>query len=244
MEARAEHQRTKHYQSLYSFTTSIGVGLIILVLFWILHYRGGFAWQSHPSQEFYWHPFLMVLGMVFLYSQSILVYRTFRHAPKTKLKIIHASLHCLAFILSVIGLKAVFDSHNLPPKPMANLYSLHSWIGLITVIIFAAQFLFGFISFLFPGLSKSVRQAFLPVHTAIGTGGFILAIITTMTGLTEKVIWTLSDKYSSFESEGIIFNFIGVFAALYGVMVLYMVNETDYKRVALPEDEMALASSD
>ncbi|KAJ8957867.1 hypothetical protein NQ318_001863 [Aromia moschata] len=43
MEARAEHQKTKHYQTLYTFTTSMGVGLLILVLFWILYFRGGFA---------------------------------------------------------------------------------------------------------------------------------------------------------------------------------------------------------
>lgn len=52
------------------------------------------------------------------------------------------------------------------------------------------------------------------------------------------------DNYSKFVSEGVVFNFIGVFAALYGVLVLYMVNELDYKRVALPEDEMALTGSD
>ncbi|KAJ8957868.1 hypothetical protein NQ318_001864 [Aromia moschata] len=164
--------------------------------------------------------------------RPILIYRTFRNAPKKRLKILHATLHGSAFVLSVVGLKAVFDSHNLAKKPIPNLYTLHSWIGLITIIIFAAQFLSGFISFLYPGLSKTMRQTLMPVHTAFGIGGFVLAVTTTMTGLTEKVIWTLDSNYKDFISEGIIFNLMGVFAVFYGIMVLYMVNELDYKRVA------------
>lgn len=70
MEARSEHQITKMYNTLYSFTTSLGTGLLLLVLFWILHYRGGFTWQSNPTIQFNWHPFLMLLGMIFLYSQG------------------------------------------------------------------------------------------------------------------------------------------------------------------------------
>ncbi|XP_074040176.1 transmembrane ascorbate-dependent reductase CYB561 isoform X2 [Leptinotarsa decemlineata] len=241
MEARAEHQKVRHYQTFYSFTTSMGVGLLALVLFWILYYRSGFAWQKTPSQEFYWHPFLMVLGMVFLYSQSMLVYRSLRHVPKMKLKIIHASLHGLAFILSVIGLKAAFDSHNLVDPPKPNLYSLHSWIGLATVIIFALQFLIGFLSFLYPGISINLRKALMPVHTSFGIGCFILAIVTTLTGVTEKVLWTLSTDYQKYPSEGILINLIGVFTVFYGVMVLYMVNEMDYKRVATVEDDIPLS---
>lgn len=69
----------------------------------------------------------------------MLVYRTGRNLEKLTLKRLHALLHFVAFILSVIGLKAVFDSHNYANPPTANLYTLHSWIGLITVILFAAQ---------------------------------------------------------------------------------------------------------
>lgn len=58
-------------------------------------------------------------------------------------------------------------------------------------IYFRFQFLSGFLTFLYPGLATSLRKALLPVHTAIGTGCFILALISTTTGLTEKVLWTL-----------------------------------------------------
>lgn len=52
-----------------------------------------------------------------------------------------------------------------------------------------------------------------------------------------------SGNYSKFVSEGFVFNFIGVLAVLYGVLVLYLVNETDFKRVEAVEDEITLASS-
>ncbi|XP_060533443.1 lysosomal membrane ascorbate-dependent ferrireductase CYB561A3 isoform X2 [Cylas formicarius] len=243
MEARSEHQKTKMYGTIYSFTTSLGVGLLMMVLFWILHYRGGFAWHSNPAQQFYWHPFLLVLGMVFLYSQSILVYRTGRSVQKKKLKLLHGALHLLAFILSVIGLKAVFDFHNLSATPIANLYTMHSWIGLITVIIFALQFFFGFISFLYPGISMTLRRAIMPIHIVVGTLTFVLAIICVLTGLTEKALWTLKN-YADFPAEGFVYNFIGLITIFYGLLVLYLVGEASYKRSPLPEDEVVLSMSD
>lgn len=69
MEARAEHQKVKNYNVLYIVDTVLGAGAVLLIFIWILHFRSGFAWQSKPHLEFNWHPFLMVLGLIFIFAQ-------------------------------------------------------------------------------------------------------------------------------------------------------------------------------
>ena len=64
-----------------------------------------------------------------------------------------------ALLLASIGLKAVFDSHNLAEPQMPNLYTLHSWIGLAAVIFFAMQVSFELTSFTYKVAVGSTSSA-------------------------------------------------------------------------------------
>jgi cytochrome b-561 len=77
--------------------------------------------------------------MFYIFLAAIMIYRAFRNNRKRRLKLAHMLIHVIAFILVIIGLVAVFDSHNLKAPPVRNLYTLHSWIGLSAVILFACQ---------------------------------------------------------------------------------------------------------
>lgn len=70
---------------------------------------------------------------------AIIVYRLpwTWNCSKLTMKFIHAGLNLLAFICAVIAMVAVFDFHNTAKIP--NMYSLHSWLGLIAVILYCLQ---------------------------------------------------------------------------------------------------------
>jgi len=214
----------------------LGLGVVILVAVWLGHYRGGFAWQSDPSKEFNYHPLFMVIGFVFLSGNAMLVYRVFRNDKKIYVKMMHAMLQLSALVFVAIGLKAVFDSHNLPTPPINNLYSLHSWLGIATVALFCLQWLGGCISFLKPGLSTERRTSYKPHHVFWGVLLYILAIATCLTGLTEKAFFSVQG-YSSFVPEGYLVNAIGLLLVALGAVVVYVVTKPDYAREPLPEEQ-------
>lgn len=82
------------------------------------------------------------------------------------------------------------------------------------------------------------------MHVAFGTSCFIGAMLAAVSGLLEKAIWSLKDDYKEFTIEGVVVNLIGVFIALYGILVLYLVNHDDFKRTALTDDQIGLDRSD
>jgi len=55
-------------------------------------------------------------------------------------KQLHATLHSLALVCIVGAIAAAISSHTLKrPDPIPNFYSPHSWLGLTTLSVVAAQ---------------------------------------------------------------------------------------------------------
>jgi len=239
---------------VYGIAQICGFMAVVLVGIWTGHHLGGFAWQSDPKHEFNWHPLLMTLGMIYLYGNGILMYRMFRNERKRKLKLLHAGIMISAFLCAVIALKAVFDSHNLNPCkhpsqegdtcPLPNLYSLHSWLGLLTVILFLFQWLSGMVTFLFPGLASHLRASYMPLHTFFGLFIFITACVTALLGITEKTIFALGSKYQERDPSGVVANWIGLLIVVFCVLVVYLIANPRFKRLTRPEDEMLLTDRD
>uniref|UniRef100_A0A4X2KKA5 Transmembrane ascorbate-dependent reductase CYB561 n=1 Tax=Vombatus ursinus TaxID=29139 RepID=A0A4X2KKA5_VOMUR len=113
----------------------LGLTVVAITGAWLGLYRGGLAWES--ALQFNVHPLCMVIGMVFLQGDALLVYRVFRNEAKRTTKILHGLLHIFALVIALVGLVAVFEYHK--KMSYADLYSLHSWCGLLVFILYLVQ---------------------------------------------------------------------------------------------------------
>lgn len=170
----------------------------------------------------------MIVRFFLLFYLAILIYRGFRFGRKKNLKITHATIHGLAFIFSLFGLIAAFDSHNYAVPKIPNLYSLHSWIGLSAIILFVCQYVVGFFCYLFPMIREPMKVFYMPIHIFCGLLGYVLALAAALIGLNEKAFFALSNTYGELPSQGLLINCIGVLLTIFGSLVMYLVTEPRY----------------
>ncbi|GIX94644.1 putative cytochrome b561 [Caerostris darwini] len=85
---KMDHSR-KQYTTVYMLIVILGFISVALVFIWTNYFLGGFAWQSDPLHQFNYHPVLAVLGLVVLYGNGLLIYRTLHYEKKSKLKLLH-----------------------------------------------------------------------------------------------------------------------------------------------------------
>ncbi|VDD82049.1 unnamed protein product [Mesocestoides corti] len=178
-----ETSKTKAIIPLIVIAQIFGLAAVVTCIIWMGYYNDGFDWADSAC-VFNYHPVFMVLGLIFCFGDAMLIYRVFRFLPKLPLKAVHAVLMLLSLLFSVVGLKSAFDSHNLRAIP--NMYSLHSWIGLVTIILFSLQWVIGLVTFLVPSIPLRLRATILPLHTSMGLFLFCCAIAACISGITEK----------------------------------------------------------
>uniref|UniRef100_A0A803N0K8 Cytochrome b561 domain-containing protein n=1 Tax=Chenopodium quinoa TaxID=63459 RepID=A0A803N0K8_CHEQI len=164
-----------------------GILSIILLLVWLLHYRGGLGLDSdNPYRILNVHIFLMFFGFIFFAGQAI--------------------------TLGIIGVYAAFKYHY--KANVTNMYSLHSWIGLGTFIVYGIQWFFGFVTFWLPR-PGATRARLAPWHVCFGRALLYFAICTAETGLMQ--LFTILKLASS--SEGRLINFTGLAILIFGISV-------------------------
>lgn len=210
-------------------TQVVGIAVLVLTLVWTIAFLGGLSVSSEfPDQIFNLHPLCEVFAFVFLFGQAILTYRLLS-LPKPTLKLIHTIVNGVALFFAVFGLWAVLKFHALRGIP--DFYSLHSWFGLATLILFLAQWLTGLYTFLYPGAAAPTRQMVMPWHTFLGLFIFVLALTTASQGLLEKSIFRFSGGLAKRGAEALMVNFTGILVFLWGALVLLTATKSDKTRL-------------
>jgi len=190
----------------------------ILVLVWNLYFRGGLAWEStNKSLIFNLHPVLMLIGLIIIGGEAIISYKALPLKKEVK-KVIHLVLHAIALILGIIGVYAAFKYHN--ESSIANLYSLHSWLGIGVISLYGIQWVYGFIVFFYPGGPAEIRRESLPWHVLFGIFVYILAVATATLGFLEKLTFLENSGLAKYGSEAFLVNFTAIVTVLYGTFVL------------------------
>ncbi|BAF26916.1 probable ascorbate-specific transmembrane electron transporter 1 [Oryza sativa Japonica Group] len=193
-----------------------------MVLLWCVHFRGGLALSSPTNKGliFNVHPVLMLIGFIILGSEAIMGYKIWPWGHDTN-KMVHLLLHAIALLLGSVGIYAAFKFHN--ESGIANLYSLHSWVGLGTICLYGVQWIFGFVTFFFPGASPSLRRAALPWHVRSGLLVYILALLAAELGFLEKLTFLEAGGLGRYSSEALLVNFTAVLVILLGSAVVMYV---------------------
>ncbi|GMP70218.1 hypothetical protein CsSME_00029157 [Camellia sinensis var. sinensis] len=163
------------------------------------------------------HPVLILIGLIIIGGEAIISYKALPLKKEVK-KLIHLVLHSIALILGIVGVYAAFKYHN--ESGIANLYSLHSWLGIGIIVLYGVQWIYGFIVFFYPGGTASVRRESLPWHVLFGLFVYILAIGNAALGFLEKLTFLESSGLAKYGSEAFLVNFTAIVTILFGAFVV------------------------
>ncbi|VFQ77590.1 unnamed protein product [Cuscuta campestris] len=199
----------------------LAAALAAMVLVWSFHFRGGLAWEAtNKNLIFNLHPVLMLIGFIILGGEAIMSYKSLPFNKEVK-KTIHLALHAVALVLGIIGIWAAFKNHN--ESGLANLYSLHSWLGIGVIVLYAIQWIYGFVVFFYPGGTSNIRRESLPWHVLFGSFVYVLAVGNACLGFVEKLTFLESAGLNKYGSEAFLVNFTAIATILYGAFVFLTV---------------------
>ncbi|GFP82214.1 transmembrane ascorbate ferrireductase 1 [Phtheirospermum japonicum] len=163
------------------------------------------------------HPVLMLIGLIILGGEAIISYKCLP-LKKPEKKLIHLVLHAIALILGIIGVYTAFKFHN--ESNIANLYSLHSWLGIGVIVLYGIQWVYGFLVFFYPGGTTAIRSESIPWHVLFGIFIYVLAVGTATLGYLEKLTFLESNGLEKYGSEAFLVNFTAIVTILYGTFVI------------------------
>ena len=144
-------------------------------------------------------------------------------------KAVHSVVMLTSVAVAVVGVMAVWQSHALAQPPIPHMFSLHSWLGLTTLLFMALQLILGISVFLLPCAPSRIRAAYHHLHVFCGLAFIMSATATSLLGLTEEAIFSLAAAYTKLVGKGILLNCIGLFLTVFSSCVIYIAAKPSFK---------------
>merc|ERR1719296_247177 len=160
---------------------------LALVGSWI-NQLGGLSWSDGEAKEvFNWHPLMMICTFDFMTVASLSFRIPCKSGSRYWVKATHVISWIVAIIFASVGLTAVFKSHNDGLSGyIANLYSLHSWLGILVISLYVCQFIVGTSFFALQFGTSSARESMMQLHVFFGPCIYNLTAFTIVSGILEK----------------------------------------------------------
>ncbi|GMH89345.1 hypothetical protein TrVE_jg8050 [Triparma verrucosa] len=163
----------------------------------------GFSLDKESKKVFNAHPVLMTVSFVLMTVGKLSFTIPFitNRLSRPKVKVVHGSSWLLALISSSFALYAVFASHNVESQGYkANMYSLHSWVGIAVFAAMIGNFLIGSVAFGFQLVEPETRGKLMPFHKLFGNLIYYGWGVAMILGLLSRS-WILSCGYSVTEAD-------------------------------------------
>jgi len=181
---------------------------------------GGVGSSAHPDKLFNFHPLLNFFAFLCL-SVGVMSWKIFPNWTHRQRKSVHGVLNTAGLILILTSTAIVVRWHALLDSE--HFYSVHSWLGLMTIVVASAQWLGGFCGFGLAVVGDEWKATLLPVHKFLGTLVYILLLSLLMLGLLN---WQRTNPQDNFSPTKLYANCLAVITALSGASVLFWLSAT------------------
>ncbi|XP_020268603.1 LOW QUALITY PROTEIN: probable transmembrane ascorbate ferrireductase 4 [Asparagus officinalis] len=206
-----------------------GLLVAVLLLIWAFGFRASFLPHSNSGDSsdtsqmghLYsaLHPLLMVIGFILLSGEAILAHKWLSAWSRSTRKSVHLCLQGAALGFGLFGIWVKFKGRI---GILANFYSLHSWMGLLCLVLFASQWTLGFLRLWHRPENRRTRTTMLPWHAFVGLYTYGLAVITAETGLLEKLTFLQTRRGVHRRStESTLVNALGLGLAFVSALVVF-----------------------
>ncbi|CAB3396558.1 unnamed protein product [Caenorhabditis bovis] len=239
-ESRSKSSNT-YFEVILAVTHFFGFITILLNGFFFNSFENGLAWPTKnrecKGKGDMLHGFLMILAFIFFQGEALLCYRVYRYNAKIISKLIHTFLHGAAIGLGLTSLVVIIINNNIDKEK--HFSTVHSWIGVIILLVYNIQFVFGFLTFLFPCTPGSYRARLIPLHRAVGASCMILACIQCTIGHVQRISWHGPDCYMNLSCPNrleYVLSFAILTMILYTLLVIGLIVPQNWKRVKTPDE--------